>query len=600
MNPLTTEIDAIDCAGCEERTRLVYEDIPGCTPPPFFDLSACRSLKSLEPLGVTLNRRSELLVNVALRLVGARGLQQDLTALQELLRSVYLRTDPFPPAMSATVAIEDHPQPIEPLQRAAILLIAAREIHRDLISGRFSPDQYRGRNLEMGQYANLFSTQVIHDGRRFRLFKSTCTSHITVLAANKFYSVDFGTQGDVWSGPELLQALTTIRASSRTTADKSGNSSPAFISGAKPATQARIMAELLKDPTAAQSLNRMRHSFLTLCLDLDLTPASAAEAAAFAHSWNCANRWYNSALQIVVFGNSKACLIFNFSAYLDGNIQMRAASELWNRSAIMNFDGLQAVEKPRLALPRELRLPISPKLLDEARADVASVVDHQQSTFELADFGKSFFAAHNLDPVAAFVVALQLAVFRLTGRISRIRQLLTMSRYRYMDLATAIVTTRQMISFLESTGDSTATREQRRERLQEAIDSQIALCRTARRYFPVMRLPELLVETTRGIRRVYIRGIMKVTKRLLRVMGLADFGHHDIIISHPRVYKEVPILGRPGIRLPYVRCFGLHYQIFEDSITLTWMPGMDWKISNQDITNELVQCLRDLAEITRK
>jgi Choline/Carnitine o-acyltransferase len=341
----------------------------------------------------------------------------------------------------------------------------------------------------------------------------------------------------------------------------------------------------------------LRHSFVTLCLDLHLTPSSAAEAAAFAQSGNCANRWYNSALQIVVFGNSKACLVFNFNAYLDCNVQTRAASEIWKRSTSLNVEAVPDVNSQRFVV-RELLVPLAPKLLDKARKDIISVLDNQQSTFEVAGFGRSFFTSRGLDPVATFVAALQLGVLRLTGRIPWIHQLLAMSKYRYMDLTTASVTTRQMVWFLKSMQDRTANRQQRRERLQAAIDSQLAMCRTARRYVPGFRLPSLIAESTRGMRQFYTKSIMKATKLLLRIMGLARFGHYDIIISHPRVYDEVPVIGRPGVRLSYLKYFGLHYQILDGSIVLTWMPAVNWKATNAEITNEVVHALRDISDIT--
>ncbi len=54
-------------------------------------------------------------------------------------------------------------------------------------------------------------------------------------------------------------------------------------------------------------------------------------------------------------------------------------------------------------------------------------------------------------------------------------------------------------------------------------------------------------------------------------------------------------MGRPGIRLPYVKYFGLHYQILDDSVLLTFMPGMKWSIPN----SELVAVLGESLELIR-
>jgi Choline/Carnitine o-acyltransferase len=585
-----------DHTKCNSRTPLVYEEIPGCQPPLEIDWAAQDGPKSVEPLGITLNFWSSSLLKLALRLIGIPNLRTNPSAVEALLRSVNLRNNHFAAGLCATAAILDHPTPVEPVDRAAALIMAARSMHRDLITGRFSPDQYKGRNLEMGQYANLFSTNVVFDGHRFQLFKSTCTSQITVLSNNRIYSLDFADLDDSQLRSRLGEALTQITRLSRSGASDPEHS-PAVLSAAAAKTQAAIVRKLSEDPVARKSLDTLRHSFITLCLDFHLAPASLAQAAALAHIGNCSNRWYNSALQIVVFGNSRACLIFNYNAYLDGNVQTRAASEIWQRSTMPQCESTLSLNGPRPLPYRELVLPVPPDLISKALDDVNSVRDDQQSTYELTGCGRSFFKCRNLDPVAAFVSALQLAVFRSTRQIPRIWQLLAMSIYRYMDLSRAMVTTREMVRFLHAMEEPGTTPQQRREYLQAAIHSQIALCRTARRHVSGFHLASLLAESKGGARRAYINTVVKATKLLLQVMGLARFGRPDVMISHPRVYNEVPIIGRPGVRLPYLRCFGLHYQILDESIVLTWMPAVNWPITNADLTAALVSALHDVGEL---
>lgn len=567
-----------------ERTSLLYEDVPNCPPPAFFDSAAFEDLKAFEALGVTLNPCSRAILRAAHK-IGLPGLRR--VSVEHLLRTVNLRNNYFAPVMSATAAIEDRPSPIEPLPRAAALLASARAFYLDILAGRLPPDRYSSAPLEMGQYPNLFSTNITSDGQRFRIFKSVRASLVTVLLGGRFYSLDFGALEPAWPASDVLHALLQIPASPAA-------AHPGLISSAKPSTQAQAWRDLLNQP-AARSLEALRHSFVTLCLDLDRAPQSAAEAARLAQSGNPANRWFNSALQIVVYGNSKACLIFNFNAYLDGNVQMRAASEISRRAAALVFE--PSLHLHPVPAPQELALPVAPRLLDQAAKDLASVSHGQQSTFALPGFGRPFFSSRGLDPVPAFVLALQLAVFRLTGRFAHIRQLLTMSKYRSLDLVTASVSTRAMHAFLACMRDPSSTRLLRQARLQAAIDSQTAVCRTARRCFPAFRLHMLLAENSAGPRRLYIRAVVKAAKILLRALGLAHFGREDILISHPAIYSEVPVIGRPGIRLPYLRFFGLHYQIRDTDIVLTWMPSTRWTIPTTELTQALTESLRDIAAL---
>ncbi|MBV8531329.1 MAG: choline/carnitine O-acyltransferase, partial [Candidatus Eremiobacteraeota bacterium] len=360
-------------------------------------------------------------------------------------------------------------------------------------------------------------------------------------------------------------------------------------------TQAEIFALLTGNPAAMEALSSLRHSFVTLCLDLESRPSSPAAAAALAHSGNFSNRWYSSALQIVVFGNSKACLIFNFNACLAGNVQMRAASEIWKRSVGAAGEAGSDADGEVFA-SREIVIPVKRELLDKVQKDVTSVFHDDPATFEIPEFGTPFFLSRGVSPVPAFVAALQLALFRITGRAPRIGQLLTMSRYRCMDLTTAFVTTPEMVNFVHSMANSSGDKQQLRDLLRAAVDSHIAACREARQCFPLFRLHSMMADRAQGIRRFYLKSIIRGTNLLLRMLKL-DRGPADILISHPQVYDEVHVVGRPGVRVPYLKCFGLHYQIRERSIVLTWMPAMDWQISNAEMTKEVVRALQDIAQL---
>jgi hypothetical protein len=74
---------------------------------------------------------------------------------------------------------------------------------------------------------------------------------------------------------------------------------------------------------------------------------------------------------------------------------------------------------------------------------------------------------------------------------------------------------------------------------------------------------------------------------LLKVMGRMKPAPREILVSHPEIYPEVPVVGRPGVRLPYVTCFGLHYQIWENKTVITMMPGATWKTPNEALITQL-------------
>jgi hypothetical protein len=81
------------------------------------------------------------------------------------------------------MALDDDPRRLSWEDRAATLLFGAREFHDDIRSGALPPDMHRGQALEMGLYPNLFSTCLIVDGKRSRIFKSRKTDHVVVAVA---------------------------------------------------------------------------------------------------------------------------------------------------------------------------------------------------------------------------------------------------------------------------------------------------------------------------------------------------------------------------------------------------------------------------------
>ncbi len=86
-------------------------------------------------------------------------------------------------------------------------------------------------------------------------------------------------------------------------------------------------------------------------------------------------------------------------------------------------------------------------------------------------------------------------------------------------------------------------------------------------------------------------GILRL--RRLRIKNLRLF-QQWITISHPRVCAEVPVVGRPGVRLPNQQMFALHYQMFEDRTVVTVIPGTNWNVPNVEFVAELESRLKEI------
>lgn len=585
-----------------ERTRDLYEQIEGYPKPPLIPIVEPNDPESIETMGLKLGGASRWLLRILLSMSGFTAFQRRLPhTIEDILRRCYIRGYCFNAIWnSATLVLEDDPRDLSPIARAATLIFAARSFYNDIISARLEPDRYRDQVLEMGQYPNLFSTSIVWDGKRPRIFKSSNLSQITVVVAGRFYLLNVGHLGVDTTIEQLIEALSELVRTAQKNRPKDDEPALGILTCATSATQRIAFRQLQKAQVNRESLLALRHSFLTVCLDFDASPSSHSEAAHIAHSGNCANRWYHSSLQLVVFGNARACGICSWDAYLDGNTMTRAACEIQRRAvACLAGDGEKKGSKSLLPMT-ELRWQVEKELVERAQKDVQAISDDQQATFEIQGIGSSFFAANELPPIPVFIIALQMAANRLIGKTAKIVQALNMSKYSCMGVMGGIVSTPEVKRFLAYIEDDKVQYDEVMTFLREAIDSQGRAIRQVRRSLPLVAIIPLFIRSREGIRRWYVLIFFILTLFVLRVTRSYNPERADVLVSHPKIYPEVPLVGRPGIRrVPYAKAFGLHYQIFEDKIVITIMSGTDWKVSNERLISVLRESLERIQSIIR-
>ncbi len=585
-----------------ERTRDIYEEIAAYPKPAVVPVPVPGDLTGLEAMNVTLSPAARRIVRAAMAVTGFNRFWRQLPERVEgLLRRTNLRGPGlFAPVISATLAFQDDPRRLDGLTRAATLVAGARQFHEDLMSGRLAPDQVNGRPAEMGQYPNFFSTNIIFEDGRPRLFKSTMISRIAVLARGRAYVLDIGDIGVRDSPGRLRARLAGIWNAACAEPAPAAERAPGVITAADHMFQVGVVPGLTRTGENSESFAQLQHCFLTVCLDLESEPADAAGTAKLAHSTNLENRWHYSSLQLAVFGNGKAAAICSFSAYLDGNTMMRGAAEIWRRAAECRVDSAEQVDAQAAPLA-PLRWQISAETFEAARKTLIPMLDSQQATFELEGFGATFFQARGLDPVPAFAAVLQVMAGRWIAEPVRITQFLSLSRYRCMDLVTAMVSTPEVMAFAEAMRAAGDTQpEGALELLRAAIESQVRVCRVARQAIDMDSMFSLFLASGGAVARRWRAAVGLAAGAWLRALGLWRPKRREILISHPGIYPEVPVVGRPGVRLPYCKYFGLHYQIWPDRTVITWMPSDAWKIPNAELTAELQDALERVSRVAAR
>ena len=438
------------------------------------------------------------------------------------------------------------------------------------------------------------------DGKTPRIFKTDKLSQITVAVGGRFYLLDVG---DLSAETTLEQVVDGLRQVVELACEHplgEEENSPGILTSGTAKTQIRAFANMQQVEPNASSLQAMRHSLLTLCLDLESEPVDYAEAGYLSHTGNPDNRWHNSSLQLIVFGNARAAAICNFNAYVDGNTMMRGVAEIQRRALTVEVPRPLAVPDAPLPPARELAWQVPPAAAEQARKDLEWVRGEADATFTLPGFGHTFFADLDQPAVPTFIVALAMAARKLIHRPAAIAQFLSMTRYCCMGVLTEIVTTPEVDRFVEYVSGDEVDAAEAMRLLAEANESQASVVRAKRRYFPLRNTLTLYISGKKGLGWLWSMGVLAVTVGLLRLFGKYDPSEVDIIASHPAIYPEVPVVGRPGIRLPYTREFGLHYQIWQDHTTIVMMPSLNWSIPNEEVIAALQESLERLRSLSEQ
>ena len=579
----------------QERTTDIYEQLPFYPKPPLIPLPDWQTMASLKGMGIKQSPVSSLVIKTLMALTGFKKFYRNLPeTMENYLRTTNTRgAGLFALINSASLALRDDPRSLTPAQRAATLIFGAYGFYDDLMSGKLEPDKYKDQVLEMGQYPNLFSTCLTIEGKTAKLFKSKRTDQITVLINGRFFILNVGHPGKTTTLPQLANTLQKLVDRVQEETPDGNPNSPGIISGVAHPVQLRMFGRILKNPVNKATFEQLRHSFLTLCLDINDQPQDYAEAAKITQSKNFHNRWYHSALQIVVFGNGKASTMLNFNTYIDGNPMMRGSAEIERRAEQIP---LETDDAATLDAPKELRWQVNPMFIERATEVARTVLDDQKATFVLDGFGKTFYQNKNLAPVPAFMVAVDMAAKTLIGQHVHIAQYLSVSKYRCMNLANADATTPEVQAFVDYVEQEDFDKAEARKLMDAAIESQRKAYSKARKNMPPSQVISIFVSSQKGFKKLWITSMLATAMIFLRLLGLYKSEEMQAVASHPDIKPEIKVVGRPGIRLPYIKYFGFHYQIMDDKTVITFMPSTKWQISNQ----KLLETIREKLKIIDK
>ncbi len=578
------------------RTQDIYENHSNYFSPPVAEIPTLDILYEeyrIDPLS-----RAAKILKTVFRIIGFYNfLQKDKTEISALMKSTYARTGGMQaPVISATCALADDNNKTDQTTRAASLIAAAIEFAEEVSEGRLTPDTHNNQPLEMGQYPNIFGTQFIIEKGQCKLFKTNNKDHIVVITNRRFYRLQLPRQD--MPATEMMNtikaALDELITHSQTDASAS-HISPGVFTCCDANIQLNAFEKISKDKQNQTALDTIKNALFTLSLDQFHGPETDDKSMHIAHGVDLDNRWFYSSMQMVVFNNAKSAFIFSFDAYLDGQVMMRSSAEIQRRaSQLTNLTDTQATQKVNQTLAvQPLCWSIDPLVYKQAHTSLSSRWHNQNCTFSLDSIGADNFKKFNVNPVTVFVLALILTGRNISGKTPNLYQILSMSKFKYLGLNECNCTNHH-VDYLTDlwTKDIRAVTA---NDLIKTFDSIEQACSKARQFISIYELLAVYMNRQTKIAR-FIKGIIfGLTINFLQKKQVLR-EKQDIIISHPKIFTEVPWIGRPGVQLDYVTLFGMHYQIFSQQIRLTIMRSNQLAVSNAELVARLRSTLITIEE----
>lgn len=467
------------------------------------------------------------------------------------------------PHDSATLVLRDWPHDRDVFRRASGLVMGALTLRSSLRQGTLRCTDRTGSEVEMGQFFNLFGTSLDILGSRHLRRAREGEIRITVMCRGFAFVVCVG-DPQVFSRAAFERVLRLI---AKTAAAQASCGAMGLFSCAGPGLQQQIV-EWCKasSPACIDTLNQLADSLFTLCLDTDLSPDSIEHVALAAHC-NSANRWYVSSLQLVAFEGGKGAMLASFNSMLDGNTMMRAAQEV----ARPPTSSPEATGDYTCSGPLPFGLPSG--ALRQCQQAVADQFSDGTSIFLLEGIGRTHIRDAGWPASFAFVAAVHATLMLLGFRRLEVKQYVSQECYRHLGVRRVFTSHPEMLAFAAMlAGRPHAGSKVGRTALEEYERRMTQ----ARRHLPLLTCRQMFDKTRTQWQAKRVAWSYKLVNWALKATGSVWIPDIRMVISQPRTYPDVLLVGRPGIRSPG-DVVSLHCIVEADNIRLVLSdrPGFD-------------------------
>ncbi|KAI0241817.1 Carnitine O-acetyltransferase mitochondrial [Massospora cicadina] len=329
--------------------------------------------------------------------------------------------DPVVVYVSYFFVYNNLPTPTKSTRRAAEIVQAALQFRDLVVNESLTPERTRQGPLCMASYEFMFNATRIPEkpSDYVRTVNPSENDFIVVARKNRFFALPLShNDGQRLSTAEIEAQLDII-------IEQAGNDPDESSIGILTTQNRDVWCEERKrlmeiSPANRKSLEKMEAAAFLLCLD-DTSPTSREEASRGCWHGNGYNRFFDKALQFIVFENGVAGFNGEHSK-MDGTPTCRLNDYICDTLAKGTVaHGPDQLRKP-LPKPERLEFAVDDQtrasIVAAAKAFTALVNKHQLHVQAILDYGKDLIKKFNVSPDAYAQMVIQLAFYLVHGRFS--------------------------------------------------------------------------------------------------------------------------------------------------------------------------------------
>lgn len=380
----------------------------------------------------------------------------------------------FEPDHAALTAAPDHPGQA---RRAAEIIVAGLTYKLNLDKEQIPVAMNKQTPLSMDQMKYLFSaTRIPGDPQdTLRSFYSdeqpgpSTARHIILFHKGEIYKMDVvTTSGTALNTSTIENAITTLLS---TAASEQPAAFPiGHLTTMRRADWARTRADLLHlSPENRKNLDTIETALFAINLD-DTTPANDLEACDQLLHESSGNRWYDKALELVIFKNGMAGINIEHCG-LDGTTILNFVDYILTiePDALIEAEGS---EDTATLTPEKLRFNLDEKLQAKITSAAAAFNELTTTTatrtFDFTDFGADHIKSLKMSPDAFVQCAMQLAHHRTKGFIGATYESIATRQFERGRTEAMRTVTPEVIAFVVAMEDKDIAAAEKADRFRKA------------------------------------------------------------------------------------------------------------------------------------